>query len=289
MKITCDIIKDLLPLYADDMVSVDSKEMVEGHLANCAGCRAAVEDLKKSVLLPAETDTKALKKISKALRKKRSLSVVFTLLAVFSVLLGTYAYVNTPIYLTAEEAVETVVLDGADGAAYVQFRSGISGYELDYYYNNIGGKKETEANIVAYRYRLGGKSMSANVALRDNVVRVWYYDSTPLEKCTVIAGEAAEGYCVELEQKDMGRCAVILLAAGLLLMVMAIPVWKKKSAKVKISAGGFCISTAFILWMTTNGMFLAHAPGRVYAVALAMGAMVCGAIVTGWKIYEMNQ
>ena len=32
MKITCNIIEDLLPLYVDDMVSEDSRKLVEEHL-----------------------------------------------------------------------------------------------------------------------------------------------------------------------------------------------------------------------------------------------------------------
>ena len=32
MKISCNIIEDLLPLYVDDMVSEDSRQLVEEHL-----------------------------------------------------------------------------------------------------------------------------------------------------------------------------------------------------------------------------------------------------------------
>lgn len=37
MKITCNIIDDLLPLYVDDMVSEDSRKLVEEHLKECPG------------------------------------------------------------------------------------------------------------------------------------------------------------------------------------------------------------------------------------------------------------
>lgn len=38
MKISCDIIRDLLPLYAENMTSQASSEMVETHLGECEGC-----------------------------------------------------------------------------------------------------------------------------------------------------------------------------------------------------------------------------------------------------------
>ena len=37
-KVTCDVIKDLLPLYVDDVLSEDSKRIVDEHLEGCAGC-----------------------------------------------------------------------------------------------------------------------------------------------------------------------------------------------------------------------------------------------------------
>ena len=39
MKYNCDVIQDLLPLYADDICSAASKEMVEDHLAECNACK----------------------------------------------------------------------------------------------------------------------------------------------------------------------------------------------------------------------------------------------------------
>lgn len=38
MKIDCDVIRDLLPLYADDACSEKSREMVREHLAACPEC-----------------------------------------------------------------------------------------------------------------------------------------------------------------------------------------------------------------------------------------------------------
>ena len=39
MKTSCNIIEDLLPLYVDDMVSEDSRQLIEGHLKTCPACR----------------------------------------------------------------------------------------------------------------------------------------------------------------------------------------------------------------------------------------------------------
>ena len=49
MKITCNIIEDLLPLYIDDMVSEDSRQLVEEHLKECTTCQKMMEEMKKEI------------------------------------------------------------------------------------------------------------------------------------------------------------------------------------------------------------------------------------------------
>ena len=48
MKYQCDVIRDLLPLYADRACSEKSREMVEEHLQECADCRSMVSMLLKT-------------------------------------------------------------------------------------------------------------------------------------------------------------------------------------------------------------------------------------------------
>jgi predicted anti-sigma-YlaC factor YlaD len=51
-KISCNIIGDLLPLYVDGAVSEDTKKLVEEHLAECADCKKAAEEMGKELVLP---------------------------------------------------------------------------------------------------------------------------------------------------------------------------------------------------------------------------------------------
>lgn len=49
MKLVCEIIEDLLPLYADDVCSDQSKQVVTEHLRECEKCREKIES---TVALP---------------------------------------------------------------------------------------------------------------------------------------------------------------------------------------------------------------------------------------------
>ena len=42
----CEVIRDLLPLYADDVCSERSRELIEEHLRECPECSAELEKLR---------------------------------------------------------------------------------------------------------------------------------------------------------------------------------------------------------------------------------------------------
>ena len=50
MKIDCEVIRDLLPLYADNACSKKSRDMVEEHLEECTDCRSMLHSLQETEL-----------------------------------------------------------------------------------------------------------------------------------------------------------------------------------------------------------------------------------------------
>ena len=42
MKISCRIIEDILPLYADEVCSEESRALVNEHVAQCEKCRTVI-------------------------------------------------------------------------------------------------------------------------------------------------------------------------------------------------------------------------------------------------------
>lgn len=56
MKLNCNVIWDLLPLYADQICSDESRELVEGHLAKCRDCSLLLQKMHNTGI---ETDLKS--------------------------------------------------------------------------------------------------------------------------------------------------------------------------------------------------------------------------------------
>lgn len=76
--LACEIVRDLLPLYHDEVVSEVTKTAVAEHLSDCADC--AVEFLKLRTELPAE-ETSPKKKFMDLLRTRRKYRIITVALA----------------------------------------------------------------------------------------------------------------------------------------------------------------------------------------------------------------
>lgn len=112
MKISCDIIRDILPLYAEDMVSKATKDMVEEHLCDCEGCTKELEGLRKPTKLPTEVATDALKRVGDSIRRRRILAVATVFLFIATMIVGGALMLDATIYLSAEDAVKDIYITG---------------------------------------------------------------------------------------------------------------------------------------------------------------------------------
>ncbi len=64
--ITCKVIEDLLPLYADEICSDDSRTIIKHHIAECTECREKLEAMKTKIV--SDSDEKAEIEHSKVFR-----------------------------------------------------------------------------------------------------------------------------------------------------------------------------------------------------------------------------
>lgn len=92
MKLSCDIVQDLLPLYEDDLCSQATREAVEEHLRECETCgkqHTAVQELTEpEVVVKPKREKKATAKSFKKIRNRWIASIVIILLLIPVLYLG---------------------------------------------------------------------------------------------------------------------------------------------------------------------------------------------------------
>lgn len=83
MKIKCEVIRDLLPLYVDGVASEESRKLIEEHLQECEDCREYLkllqEDLPKAVTPDYADEVSSLRKIKRRMLLNKVLIVMVTL------------------------------------------------------------------------------------------------------------------------------------------------------------------------------------------------------------------
>ena len=97
MRIKCDVINDLLPLYVDDVLSDASRELVDEHIKECESCRKTLENMTGKVSIPVspelrKDDTKPIKGLKKIVTKWKWLTAIVIVLAVLAILFLFFLY-----------------------------------------------------------------------------------------------------------------------------------------------------------------------------------------------------
>lgn len=131
MKVSCDVIKDILPLYAEDMVSNDTKELVDEHIGDCGSCKQELDRIQKKNEIALCTRDDALNKVKKIIRIRRIRAVLLAFLILLSVFVSAAAIVLFPFYISEEDAIETVYVN-EDGGLVVKFKEGTYDYTFEW-------------------------------------------------------------------------------------------------------------------------------------------------------------
>ena len=90
MKLPCAVVRDLLPLYAENLTEDETKKMVDEHLESCTECRQRLAEIDTRIVDPVDS-SKPLMALKKEIQKRRWFSAIVAALLVF-VAVYTYFY-----------------------------------------------------------------------------------------------------------------------------------------------------------------------------------------------------
>lgn len=157
MDISCDIIRDILPLYAEDLVSDATRALVDDHLCTCDPCTRQLGILKKAAQLPVEVDTGALKRVGDTIRRRRILTVAAAVMTVLTILVCAVGWLNVTVYLDPEDAV------------------------ID-----VEAQEDGSLRYTVYDYVMGHSSFGWNQAAYENMCYAHTWNTTRLDYLTAL-------------------------------------------------------------------------------------------------------
>ncbi len=103
--INCAVIQDLLPSYCDKISSKETNLLVEEHLKTCTNCREKLKKLNKDLNIEKINSQQEEIDFLKGYKKKKRLSIVFTITIVLIIMFIIFLLINfvIPKYFTGKE------------------------------------------------------------------------------------------------------------------------------------------------------------------------------------------
>ena len=109
-KLDCPIVRDLLPLYVDQVTSPETTQAVEDHLAACPACRRERDGLQGDLPEPPPQETATAQQFGTMMRRikrKEAWKAALSVLLVFAAIAGgLFVIFGFPLQVTDNEDVE---------------------------------------------------------------------------------------------------------------------------------------------------------------------------------------
>ena len=229
MNKDCSIVQDLLPLYAENMLREETKEYVDGHLAQCEACRTELAALKTEDVTPASVSAQPLRDLKRQLQRKKLTAVLLAVALALTLATAGFAYLTAPQYLPYDaadwsvyepEASLDAVLNGEEHIC-IEPLTPVSGTEVETLTDPDSG--ETVYVITAWRTLLDkwlGKLDTTNgkgnglILLDTTNCRVVYYAQNNGQENIALYGERSGGV-ISLPRLALGY--YVLLSFALLI------------------------------------------------------------------------
>lgn len=299
MKICCDVIRDILPLYAENLASPATRELVDSHLCECDDCRRLLSQFLRKPDVPIETSTDAFGYIKKGIQKRRLLAVLLCFFLTAVVCVGAFMFLTRPIYLTAEEAEVKLIEEG--DMIYYEFGDKVDCFLIAYEYDE---SDYLDVSITAYRriwnvhygnmnnYRLNSQHAEYRwgVTNGDKLRSINYGNAETGQEDTVLWGKRLD-HTISLPRLVLNYYVVIAMMAAALLAFLGFILRKRRIGKT-----AFVVSLLFVSYIAASYIVMGRSL-LIYVTAdilLYLGVIaVCtvllwGAALCGWSLISMN-
>ena len=291
MSNKCNLIKDILPIYMEDMVSTDTKEFVNAHLEHCAECRAELERMRgPAKFVPdIDTDIVPLKRIKKDLFIRRLQTIFFTAIIACAVVMIVFGVLTSPKFFPYSDDLLNVV-DNHSGEIIVTFDDRVTGYTCT---------KEFYEETEIYRINAWTTTWDLYFSNRGNQNVVIPYNNDSNNQIFFTQNNGSEDVLIYGESDNLPQAVITLprqillpyfILAALALIVLAglrfllrnkkaIIVWMDRAILLPISymAAQLC----------TKGInFTTYSSQRDFCIIALVAILLYLALLTGKSLYQ---
>ncbi len=197
IKNECEIVKDLIPNYVEDLISKDTREFMENHISSCNNCKKILEEIKKEKNTEEKKESKIEKGqidyLKKYNRKLNILKVVAGILIAIILVIWSFAlvkYINYRKDYKIGEYNHSIIEQ-----SYNKIQEIKNSNNYIYIHSWSGTNTPTYKSIEYYK---DGKSKEENYDGHDEIIYINYEIDITDKEC----------YFIQYNQENNGRAAI---------------------------------------------------------------------------------
>lgn len=117
----CDIVKDLIPNYIDNLTSKSSNEFIENHIETCPNCKEYLNNMKSNISIPnSSDDKKGINILKKYNGKISTLRIVLFFVVIIFIITFFLMYRNYKIYedIQTDGDLTTALINNSNNLKY---------------------------------------------------------------------------------------------------------------------------------------------------------------------------
>lgn len=294
MKYECSVVGDLLPLYAENLVSQETAAFVTEHLAACPACSQKFKSIKTPPLPPQQLPLAPMKQLKKKLSRQRFQASLITALFVLAIAVAAFAAMGTPQYFPYSEDLVTVRTN-ADDTVILTFREDVTGCSYTV-------TKEADGQARIYHVE-AWKSLWDNLFTpnklqtltipADSPYYLVYYVQNGTGEDIPLASNLARvssGGCISLPHLALGY--YLFLAAGvfIILLVLRLILCKNNLARLWLERGlllplSYAAGHLIVKGFDTVTYSLVYD----FTIILLLTLLIYAAALLGHNIYRMKK
>lgn len=254
MNNMCNIIKDILPLYAESMVSEDTRAFVDEHMKDCESCKAEFEKIKSEVPVDGNVEILPLKTIKKEMHRKRIKIILLSVLIPLSIAAVILGYLTSHQYFPyAENIVQITAYADCNGEEFlrVAFDKNVTDYSIEKTCYSDEYEQTTTYTITAWTTefnKICGKTVSdALIRLDSNETQVFYAQNNGGDDIMIYGDSLrVNGGTVTQPRLVLGYYLIIATVLAAVLAVLVL-IFRKKIKIRKVIEKLLFVPTSYII------------------------------------------
>lgn len=233
----CSIVRDLIPLYVENITSDDTRKFLDEHLSHCAECKNELElsqtDISiKGAYTGKDSGVEVIKRIGFDIKRKRVFTGIISAVISAIVVILLVAYLTAPEYLPYNESLDVISIKDNNGYVTLSFTG-----EYKIYQNEQGVYNISIYNTIWNKFFNIEKKQNITLNSNGENVKSIYYVSNGGQEDKVIYGSNPinDGGLVTLPRLFLNYYLVIAILFAIALAMLLVIFRKKEKTKAIIT------------------------------------------------------